>query len=165
MERIVIREYIMNATIILGMISLFIIMIISTPSYIDSESVQAWKQAQDISSTLAGLSVSKDNYARLNGESITPANWRTQIESLGRPVPNYGSSQWFYDSNAQGNYFCMRVNGSMINSRWYRTLNKAKEKSGFFSFVNENCGATADFVATPDFGVIPSISITVYTGD
>jgi hypothetical protein len=155
----------MNGTIILGMISLFIIMIISTPSYIDSASVQAWKQAEDISSTLSALSTSKDNYERLHGESVTSANWRTEIESLGRPVPTYGSAQWFYNSNAQGNYFCLRVNGSMINSRWYLTLNKAKKKSGLFSYVNQDCGATSDFGATPDFSAIPSISITAYTGD
>lgn len=165
MERIFIKEYVMNGTIILGMISLFIIMIISTPSYIDSQSVQAWKQAGDISSTFAGLLVSKDNYERLHGEAVTSANWRTQIESLGRPVPTFGSSQWFYNSNSEGNYFCLRVNGSMINSRWYMTLNKAKEKSGLFSYVNQDCGATTDFAAEPDFTVTPSISITAYTGD
>jgi len=155
----------MNGTIILGMISLFIILIISSPSYIDSESVQAWKQAQDISASFSGLSTSRNNYQSLNEAPLTKANWRAEIESLGRPIPTYGSAQWFYDENVTGSYFCLRVNGSMVNSRWFKTLNKSKEKSGFFSFVNEDCGATTDFAATPDFTTVPSIAITVYVGD
>mgnify|MGYP003639597851 FL=1 len=155
----------MNGTIILGMISLFIIMILTTPSYIDSESVQAWKQAQDIASTLSGLSVSKENYEMVSNSPLTVANWRTEIESLGRPVPAYGSSQWFYGINATGTFFCLRVNGSMLNNRWYRTLQKAQQKSGFFTFVNQDCGATENFASSPDFAVVPSISITAYMGD
>jgi len=155
----------MNGTVILGMIALFIILIISTPSYIDSAAVQAWKQSQDISSTLSGLSTSKDNYESINQIPLTVADWRAEIESLGRPVPTYGSAQWFYGENTNGTYFCLRVNGSMINSRWYRTLNKSKDRSGFFSFVNQDCGATEDFAAEPDFSTVPSISITAYMGD
>lgn len=155
----------MNATVILGMIALFIILIISTPSYIDSSAVQAWKQSQDISSSISGLSVSKDNYQTLNNTPLTVANWRTEIESLGRPIPTYGSAQWFYGENGNGSYFCLRVNGSMVSSRWYRTLSKSKDRSGFFSFVNENCGAVSDFASTPDFDVVPSISLTAYMGD
>lgn len=155
----------MNGTVILGMVALFIILIISTPSYIDSNAVQAWKQSQDISSSISGLSVSKDNYETLNGASLTVADWESELESLGRPVPSYGTSQWSYGSNASGNYFCLRMDGSMLNSRWYTTLVKSRDRSVFFSFVNEDCGSTSNFAATPDFQAISSISLTAYMGD
>jgi hypothetical protein len=154
----------MSGQIMLGMIAMIIILVISSPSYISSESVLAWKKAQDISSTITGLSMSKDNFETLNQTSLTVVNWRAEIESLGRPIPQYGDSEWFFGRNTTGDYFCLYADGQLISDRWYSIIKKSQEKVGFFSYINENCGATSDFTGTPDLSTLSNISLTIYVG-
>lgn len=149
------------------MVIMVVIMVTSfgSPTKVNFNSVKVMLKKDDIRSSFIGMSINWRNYQIEFSETLPLSGWKANIQSSGLNIPDYPSYSWSYGQNVNGYYFCLKSNSTaVISNYWYESLVGASKTLGGSAFVNENCGSTTSFAATPNLSTLASLSFTGYLG-
>lgn len=102
------------------------------------------------------------NTYRLNERKTLPvSNWQTEYQKYSALPNNFKNMSWTYNSNANGNYFCL--SGQVHSDNIINALDNIKNNYPTNSFYyNTNCGATTNFLEKPVNSSGEQVSATFY---
>lgn len=153
----------MGSGIVLAILFILIVGIITTPGYINTESLLERKQAREIVASMNGAIMQRQNYQFEYSEPLPVGNWQSALNSQGLAIPLLDNLTWSYNVNGAGAYFCLTVTDATRRGYYFNVFNEVQNIASFNDFINSACGAISDFGASPDF-ITTNVSLTIYAG-
>ena len=102
------------------------------------------------------------NTYNLNERRTLPiSNWQSEYQKYSSLPNDFKNMSWSYNSNSNGNYFCL--SGEVFSENIINALNNIKNNYPVDSFYyNTNCGSTTNFLEKPTISSGSQVSATFY---
>jgi len=102
------------------------------------------------------------NTYNLNERKTLPiSNWKSEYQKYSSLPNDFKNMSWSYNSNSNGNYFCL--SGEVFSENIINALNNIKNNYPVDSFYyNTNCGSTTNFSENPSISSGVQVSATFY---
>lgn len=102
------------------------------------------------------------NTYNLNERRTLPiSNWQSEYQKYSSLPNDFKNMSWSYNSNSNGNYFCL--SGEVFSENIINALNNIKNNYPVDSFYyNTNCGSTTNFLENPSISSGVQVSATFY---
>lgn len=102
------------------------------------------------------------NTYNLNERKTLPiSNWQEEYRKYSALPNDFKNMSWSYNSNTNGNYFCL--SGEVFSENIINALDNIKNNYPVDSFYyNTNCGATTNFLEKPTISSGEQVSATFY---
>jgi hypothetical protein len=100
-------------------------------------------------------------YMEHTDQQLSILNWEDEIKEYAFLPNGIEGLNWVYNQSVNGVYFCLTGNIEAIEL--YEAIQDFSDTLGQNSYyINTNCGVTENFAVTPDFSLLPQVSVTFY---